>query len=152
LATVYVLQENAIFFAATEGIMGTLFILGIASWIGYKTKRFGTALTIGIVLAGLVTINFANVQTTLVLDGDQITVQNLYRGGYRLRKDDVMSLAEFRSRGSGIALVLRTRNGQEYGVVAHVKRRPQLEELLVKELGLTAEPPSGDLKRWSRRS
>jgi hypothetical protein len=149
---VYSLHDSPVFFGASQGIMLTLFIIGFASIIAYKTQRYGLALTIGVVLAGFAALNFANVQATMVLNGDQIVVQNLISGEYRVRKDDVVSMAQFRRRGGGTALVLTTRSGQECGIVVAGNRRPQLEEVLVKELGLTAEPSSGDLKRWSRRS
>jgi hypothetical protein len=152
LAVAYSIHDNPVFYGVSQGIMGSLFIIGMASIIGLKTKRLGIALTTGILLAGLVTFIFANVQTTVVVDGDEIAVHNLYSEGYKLRKDDVVSMAQVRRRGGGTALVLTAHNGQEYGILATGARGEQLEEALVKELGLTAEPSSRGLKRWSRRS
>jgi hypothetical protein len=152
MAFVYALQDSPLMFGVSEGLMGTLLILGVASWIGYKSKKWKAALVIGVLLAGLVSFVFGNVQATLIVDDDEIAVKNLYRGGYRLRKDNVVSMAQFRSRGGGTVLRLAARDGREYGIVAGGGRREQLEEVLAKELRLTAEPPSHGLKRWSRRS
>jgi hypothetical protein len=152
LAVAYSLHDNPVVYGVSQGIMGSLFIIGMASIIGLKTKRLGVALTASILLAGLVTFIFANVQSTLVVDGDEIAVQKLYSVGYKLRKDDVMAMAQVRRRGGGTALVLMARNGQEYGILATGRRGEQLEEALAKELGLTAEPSFGDLKRRSRKT
>jgi hypothetical protein len=152
LTVVYSLHDNPAFFGVGQGIMGSLFVIGMASIIGLKTKRLGIALTIGILLATLGTLHFANVQATLVLDGDQLMVQNLYSGGYHVRKDDIVSLTEFRRRGGGSALHLTVRSGQKYGIIVAGERQSQLEDILVKDLGLTPEPSSGELKRWSRKS
>jgi hypothetical protein len=152
LEIVYSLHDSPVLFAVTEAVMGALVILGVAAWIAYKTKRFGLVLTIGTVLAALVSLRFSNVQAVLVLDSDYIAVQKLHSGGYRLRKDEVVSVAEFRKRGGGTALVITARSGERYGITVASNRQPRLEELLAKELDLTAEPLSDGLKRWSRRS
>jgi hypothetical protein len=67
LTVVYSLHDNPAFFGVGQGIMGSLFVIGMASIIGLKTKRLGIALTIGILLATLGTLHFANVQATLVV-------------------------------------------------------------------------------------
>jgi hypothetical protein len=152
LAMVYSLHDNPIFFGMSQGIMASVFIIGVASWIGYKKKRLGVALTIGVLLAGLTILDAVNVQATVVIEADQVTVRKLYGGGYTLHKDDIVSLAQVRRRGGGTALVLTDRNQHQYGILVGGLRREQLEEALVNEFELTADPSPNDLKRWSRRS
>lgn len=147
---VYPIHDNPMVMSVTDGVMGSLFILGMASLIGYQTKRWARALTIGVVLATLSTLHFSNVQARVILDDDYVTVQNLYSGGFRMRKDEIVVMRQFRDRGGGISLVLTTVKGQECGIGVGGRRREQLEAVLVRELGLTAVTPSFGLSRWAR--